>query len=338
MPKPASDSLFVHWYPTGIVTATLTREGNHKVVGQLHSFATIDNRSQPFSVLSELFENRKGYVEAGFSVSHPAFFHLSHEVDNLLKAKAPDYFPNWLKGQMTSKTEDVFYYVLNIKTGGLYDPDNIEDKRFLLSGIATSDLVAIQDQIVENSFYPSKLECASLDNYALLRRLMDDSGSDKPMIYIEMFRDDSLMIILPPEGLPVVRRIHCGELAVCEKIKDELTLKDTSASQKLLHSNTIDLSDIGHKIVSPIYREIAAIIGLFEVETGQSAGHLFFANTAPNQNWMADILAKDLGVEVFRPSKEQVQKVTGLQMSSSIEWNMADTRILSLMAMMSQVS
>jgi hypothetical protein len=338
MPKPAGESLFIHWYPTGIVTATVARTGNQSVVRQLNSYSTIDCRTQPFSVLSSLMEGVKGYVEAHFSVSHPSFFHLPHAVENLLRAKAPDYFPEWLKSQMANRNDDVFYYILNINTGGIYDPENNQDKEFLISGITTADLLAIQEQVVASNLYPLRMECATLGTYALLRRLMDASSSDKPMIYIEMFPHDSLMIILPPQGLPVVRKIQCGELAVCEKIREELSLKDTSASQKLLHSTTIDLSDIGHKIVSPIFREIAAIIGLYEVETGLSAGHLFLANTAPNQSWIAEILAKDLGVDVFRPDREQVLKTTGMQLASTIDWNRADMRVISLFAIMGQVS
>jgi hypothetical protein len=301
---------------------------------ELVAHSTVDWKGNPIGVLGDLREGRRPYADARFSVSHPAFFHFVHEADNLAKAKAAEYFPDVIKTYLSGKSEDVFFHILNFNGGEPYSPENTQDRAFLISGIHSPDLLKIQQTLTEASWYPTYLESSSIATFALLRKLMKAGSLEKPLIYLELFAHESLVAVIPPQGVPVFRKIHTGELDMCEKIRDELGLKDAAASQKLLHSTTIDLSDIGHKIVLAIFPEIFSLVGDFENATGQSPGRLFFGNLPPNLNWIAKILAADLAVEVFDPSAATVMEATGVRFGSQVEWLENDPRLISLLSLM----
>ena len=331
--KPKGEALFLHWHQTGVLLAKGSGFEDPIRINEIISVVTLDHTRNPLTVFGDLRSNQKGYADAYVGICHPAFFHMIHEVEPLVKAKDPEYFPGVVKEFLSNDKENVFYHVLNAGDGKPYSPDNVNEKQFIISGIKTSDLSDFQETIVEQNIYPRRIECTTLSTIGMLKKMAKKEGLETPLILLEIYSNESLLVILPPQGKPVFRQIHSGELAMCEKVRDEFSLKDIASSRKLLHSNTIDLTDIGRMLINPIFKEIAAIIGLFEVETGQSVGKLYVSNQPPNHRWISELMARDLGVDLYDINHRQALQELQLEMNENQRWDESDTRFLSLFSM-----
>jgi hypothetical protein len=64
----------------------------------------------------------------------------------------------------------------------------------------------------------------------------------------------------------------------------------------LLFSNTFDFTGMGANLVKRLLKELQSSIGFFEVQTGQSIGHLHCAVLPPAFGWLSGTLASSLGV------------------------------------------
>ena len=332
--KPKGEALFLNWHQTGVLLAKTEGFESPVKINEIISVVTLDHTRNPLTVFSDLRANQKGYSDAYVGICNPAFVHTLHEVEPLVKAKAPDYFPGIVKEQLAKNSENVFYHVLNAGDGKPYSPDNVNENKFIISGIPANELSEFQQAIVEQNFYPRRIECTTLSTIGLLKKMTQKEGLETPLILLEIYLDESLLVVLPPQGKPLFRRIQSGELAMCERVRDEFSLKDIPSSRKLLHSNTIDLSDIGRMLINPIFKEIAAIIGLFEVETGQSVGKLYVSNQPPNHRWISELMARDLGVDLYDINHREALETLQLQVNENQRWDESDTRFLSLFSMM----
>lgn len=334
MSNNKGDNLFLSWHPTGVLLAKADNSVFPMNISELKVIPTHDVVDRPLSVLGNVQSGKNNYVDAHIGISHPAFFHTLHEVEILAKAKAPDYFPNVVKKILTENNEGVFYHVINSGDGEPYSPDNITEKKLIISGIKTDDLLSLQQAITAQGIYPIRLECSLLATLGLLKKLAQKEKKETPVILLEVYREESILVILSSKGKPSFHKIQSGELAMCEQIRDELSLKDTLSSRKLLYSSTIDLSDIGRQVINPLFKEIAAIIGMYEVETGQSVGRLFVSNIQPNHRWISNFMASDLGMDLYDIDHREILDMLQLQVGENVKWDLSDSRYVSLFSMM----
>ena len=332
--KPKGEALFLNWHQTGVLLAKTEGFEAPVKINEIISVVTLDHTRNPLTVFGDLRPNQKGFSDAYVGICNAAFVHAVHEVEPLVKAKAPDYFQGIVKELFAKENENIFYHVLNVGDGKPYSPENVSENRFFITGIKTNDLTELQRTVIDQNFYPRRIECTTLSTIGLLKKMAQKQGLETPIVLLEMYLKESLLVILPPQGKPLFRVIQSGELGMCERVRDEFSLKDIPSSRKLLHSNTIDLSDIGRMLINPIFKEIAAIIGLFEVETGQSVGKLYISNQPPNHRWISELMARDLGVELYEINHREALEELQVQVVENQRWDENDTRFLSLFAMM----
>ncbi len=95
------------------------------------------------------------------------------------------------------------------------------------------------------------------------------------------------------------RPINFGFNAVLPIIQNELGLKDEDSARDLFFSNTFDFREIGPKLLSKILKELNASTGFYEVQTGQTIPHMYMTSLPENQNWIPDVIAKEMDIKLL---------------------------------------
>jgi len=336
MSKSKGEALYIYQQENGVLLARAAHFNTPVRVTELLSIPTHEIHGNPLVSLSSIENGKKGkgFREAHIVISSDKFRHFFHEPESISKNKSADYIPTVVKEWLGNDKDDYFFQVLTWENGEIVAIEEPTQKLMLISGIKTKKLGELQAEILSSDFYPRKLECSVVLMLGLLRKMIATAKLKAPVIFLEIYEDSGLLAILPADGKPLLRTIDSGEKAMYQQIKNELSLKDTTSAQKLMFSSTIDLSDIGRQVINPIFKEIASIVGLFEVETGQSISQLMVSNLMPNQHWVAELLAKDLGMGLLEFNLKELAQMVDVQFEDGVEWNMRDNRILPLLAAM----
>lgn len=124
---------------------------------------------------------------------------------------------------------------------------------------------------------------------------------------------------------------------MCQAIKEENNLKDEDAARKLLYSETFDLSDMGPTLIRPILRELSSISGYYEVTKGQSIGYLYVPTLPPSQNWIVELLAQSMGVDILRIDPVWAAAECGVTLNPSLRLDNRDARIPAVIALMGRL-
>lgn len=332
MSNSKADALYISWSPSGFVTAEASSFQAPITITEIKNYPVTTAGGDPFVALEHLRQSKKGYRKIALQVSSDEFLFATHEVDSLIKAKEPDYFPNVIKSEFVGIGDDIFYHVINSGDGGPYSPNGVTEKNFILSVVGNAYIESVQQRVTNHGLYPHRLESSTLATLGMLKQLSGEQS--QPCIALEVFEDKSSLLIVPTEGPPVFQFIDTGIAQMCQQVQDALSLKDKASARKLLYSSTIDLSDIGDQVVQPLRKEIAATIGLYEVETGQSITRLFVTNMAAEQSWINQLLAEELGLNLFDIDHVFLMNDLGIQWQQGLEWNRDDPRMIPLFAMM----
>lgn len=334
MSKSKGGGLYTYRQDNGILLARTNQFANPLTVSELISIPTYDLSGNHFAALTPYNAHQKGYCEAHFVASHPDFQHYFHQSEGIPRKNAAEYIPGIVKEWLGVENSDFFFQVLDWETGELVPVENPTQKSMLVSGMNTKKLEKLQSQITEQNFYPKRLENSIVLMLGLIRRLIKESKLQGPVLLLEIYRDSGVLIVIPSEGVPLLRTIDSGESAMYEQIRTELSLKDVSSARKLMHSSTIDLSDIGRQVVNPVFKEIASTVGSFEVETGQSISQMIVPNFLPNQRWIVEVMANDFGMTIPEFDMNEIGGLFGVAFEEDLEWDPRDLRILPLIAAM----
>lgn len=334
MRNSKGDALTIFQQENGFLLARTSHSGAGARVLEFISLPTHEVVGNPFAALSLFRPEKKGYREVNLVVSSPEFRHCIHELEPGGKAKSADYIPGVVKEWVGNSKEDFFFQVLDWASGELVAIESPQAKLMLISGMKTTALAQLQRQILESEFYPRRLECSVVLMLGLMKKMAKAGKVSGPVVLLELFEESGLLFVLPSEGSPLLRVIDSGYASMYAQIKNELSLKDNRSARKLMYSSTIDLSDIGRQVISPVFKEIASIVGLFEVETGQSISQLLVTNGMPSQQWIFQLLAKDLGMNLLRFDLNDLGALVDLQFEEGVNWDMNDNRILPLVAAM----
>lgn len=334
MRNAKGDVLTIFQQENGFLLARMAQGGSSAKVTELLSIPTHEVSGNPFAALSAFRLEKKGYRDVNLVVSNPSFRHCFHELEAGSKAKTADYIPGVVKDWLGNSKEDFFFQVLDWATGELVPVETPQAKLMLIGGMKTVALEQYQRQVLDADFFPRRLESSVILMLGFLKKLLHSGGISGPVVLLELFEESGVLFVLPEGGGPLLREIDSGYASMYEQIRKELSLKDNRSARKLMYSSTIDLSDIGRQVISPVFREIASIVGLFEVETGQSISQLIVTNGMPSQQWVFELLAKDLGMNLLKFDLREMGELLGVQFEDGIDWNMDDNRILPLIASM----
>ena len=248
-------------------------------------------------------------------------FFNRHSADTPIKLKEPGYFEDLIRNQMGVDLTLNNVSVLGATDGLPFDlARNLSAQRELvLAGAPMAQLRAEQDDLLSMGIFPECMELGSLSSAAALMSYMRFAGIKRPVLYLEMGLTGSLIFIVTPERMDLCRSIPHGLESMLPALGAELGVKDEASARKLLFSNTFDFTEMGPALLGKLLREMRASTGFYEVQTGQSIGHVVVNLIPPNLDWIRLCISRSLGLELLKFDFRGWLLANGIHVSDSVD-------------------
>jgi hypothetical protein len=218
------------------------------------------------------------------------------------RTKEPGYFAEVCTQQLRVEADKFTLSVLHSHDGKDYEVGKVTtQKEVVFAGAQNEELLTAQERLLALGLFPNRLELGTL---AMLGGLVDYHAVTQlkaPTLVLEMEAESTQSFIVGAEGLDLSRSIPQGLDAMVPVVQKELNLKDEESAKKLFFSNTFDFTNMGGLLVRKMLKELQALIGFYEVQTGQSIGQVLCTQLPPKLAWLGQTVAKELGVVPFKP-------------------------------------
>jgi hypothetical protein len=235
-----------------------------------------------------------GYAHATCGIYPAKRIVRRHTVD-LKRTKDPTYFTEVYTQQFRIEPDKYTMRVLNPEDGSDYDQTK-NHKEALFCGLPADEVIAFQDKLLSQGVYPEKLELGTLATLGGLISYLQFKQTKTPVLLLEIGEETTHSFILSSEGVDISRPIPNGIAAMIPVVQKELGLKDEESAKKLFYSNTFDFTSMGSVLVKKLLKELQSSIGFYEVQTGQSIGHVFCTQLPASLAWLGTTMANSLGV------------------------------------------
>src|SRR5258708_719963 len=215
---------------------------------------------------------------------------------DLKKLKEPTYFSELLNTQFHIEADKHTLALLNAPDGSDFDLNQSTQKEGLFCGAPTEDLQNAQDKFIQLGIYPRTLELATVATQGALLNYLSYKQIKSAALMLEIESENTHSFILGPGGVDMARPISFGIQAMIPVVQKQLGLKDEESAKKLFYSNAFDFASMGNKLIARLLKELQSSIGFYEVQTGQSIGHVLCTLLPVNLNWLHGTMASLLGV------------------------------------------
>jgi len=237
-----------------------------------------------------------GYAHATCGI-YPAKRLVRRHTLDLKRVKDPAYLTEVYTQQFRIEPDKYTIRMLNPDDGSDYDQEaKTAQKEALFCGLPSEDVIAIQDKLLSQGIYPERLELGTLATLGGIVSYLKFKESKAPVLLLEIGEDTTHSFIIGPEGVDISRPITSGISAMIPVVQKELGLKDEESAKKLFYSNTFDFTSMGSVLVKRLLKELQSSIGFYEVQTGQSIGHVFCTQLPSSLSWLGSTMAGSLGV------------------------------------------
>jgi len=236
-----------------------------------------------------------GYLNACCGV-YPSKRLIRRSALELKRLKEPTYFPELFSSQFRIDPEKFTVHVISATDGTDYDVQKATSKDVLFCGLPSDDIVAAQDQLLAQGFFPDQLELGTVATLGALVDYFSFTKSKTPTLVLEIGTDATHSYIVSASGVEASRPIAQGLDAMVPIVQKELGLKDEESAKKLFYSNTFDFTGMGPLLVKKLLKELQSSIGFYEVQTGQSVGQILCTMLPSKLNWLDAAIASALGV------------------------------------------
>lgn len=254
-----------------------------------------------------------GYLQAVCGV-YPAKRLVRRATLELKRIKDPAYFPEIINQQFRVEAEKYSTVVLNAGDGTDFDPNRPSpQKEVLFGGIAADEVVAVQNELLEQGIYPERLELGSIATLGALTDWLKFADDKTPTLVLEIGADTTHSYIVSSGGVEATRPIPQGYDSMVPVVQKELGLKDEESARKLFFSNTFDFTGMGPALTRRLIKELQSSIGFYEVQTGQSVGLLHCTQLPPKLAWLGGAVGASLGVGPLKldlPAWLESRKIT----------------------------
>lgn len=270
------------------------------VVEHLGECATSDDNALR-DLLGQLQPKKapSGFVNASCGV-YPARRVVRRATLEPKKLKEPGYLAEVLSTQMRVEPDKYTVHVLNAPDGTDFDPARQAQKEVLFCGVATEDVGATQQWLLERGIYPERIELGSVAMLGALVDYLAFTKSKVPTLMLEIGSEATHSFIVSASGVEASRPIAHGLNSMLPVVQKELGLKDEESAKKLFFSNTFDFTGMGPLLVKKLLKELQSSIGFYEVQTGQSVGQVLCTSLPPKLDWLQTAIANALGISAMQ--------------------------------------
>jgi hypothetical protein len=287
--------------------------------------------------LSGYFKSAQGKGPTGYAHTccgiYPPKRYVRRQTLDPKRVKEPAYFNEILSQQLRIEPDKNRTVVLNAQDGTEYDNTKSNLKEVIFCGAPADDLTSTQDKLLEDGIYPERLELGTVATVGALVNYLKFKQSKAPLLLLEMGDETTQSFILTSEGVDISRPISSGISGMIPVVQKELGLKDEESAKKLFYSNTFDFTSMGGTLIKKLLKELQSSIGFYEVQTGQSIGHVLCTHLPPNLGWLASTMAGSLGVSPLKIDLLPWLESLGVTFAEGVNLSPPDERWLGLFAL-----
>lgn len=269
------------------------------VVEELKEFPASDPESMRQWFRAADGKGPMGHAHTYCSI-YPAKRIVRRQSLDLKRLKDPAYFNELYTQQFRIEPDKYTMMVLNSTDGSEHDSSKGSQKEVLFCGLPSDEIIATQDRLLEQGIYPERLELGTVALLGGLVNYLKFTQSRTPLLVLEMGDESTQSFILSAEGVDISRPIASGTASMIPIVQKELGLKDEESARKLFYSNTFDFTSMGGTLIKKLLKELQSSIGFYEVQTGQSIGHVLCTQLPPTLSWISTTIASSLGVSIFK--------------------------------------
>lgn len=190
--------------------------------------------------------------------------------------------------------------IMNAADGSDFDGARTQAKDVVFCGLPTEDLEQIQSSLLSSGIYPESIEIGSVATLGAMVNYLAHTKSRTSVQILEIGSETTHSFIVTANGVEASRPVSQGLDAMVPIVQRELGLKDEESARKLFFSNTFDFTGMGPLLTRKLLKELQSSIGFYEVQTGQSVGHVLTTQLAPKLQWLDGAISTALGIPSLR--------------------------------------
>ncbi|MDP2138758.1 MAG: hypothetical protein Q8J74_12990 [Candidatus Didemnitutus sp.] len=316
-----------------VLLARLSESQVPMVVEELKEFSISDSDGLANYLATCEGKGPTGFAHAKCSVLPARRLIRRHTLD-LKRLKEPTYLNEVIAQQFRVEAEKFTTLMLNPADGTEFDATKSSQKEALFCGMPTEEIGMWQEKFLEFSIYPERLELSTVATLGALVSYQKFKQSKTPLLLLEIGEDTTQSFIVSSEGVEISRPIPNGIAAMIPVVQRELGLKDEESAKKLFHSNSFDFTSMGATLVKKLLKELQSSIGFYEVQTGQSIGHVLSTQLPPSLAWLSGTIGAGLGVTPLKVEIVPWTQSLGITLAPSVQPAVPDERWLGLFGLM----
>jgi len=216
------------------------------------------------------------------------------------RIREPGYLAEICSQQFRIEQDKYAIAILNASDGTDFDAGKVTQKEVLFCGLPSEDALSMQATLLESGIYPEAIELGSVATLGGVIDFLAQSKSKSPVLVLEIGADTTQSFIVTSNGVEASRPVAQGFDAMVPLVQKELGLKDEESARKLFYSNTFDFTGMGPLLTKKLMKELQSSIGFYEVQTGQSVGHVLTTQLSPKLQWLDATIANALGISSLR--------------------------------------
>jgi len=209
-------------------------------------------------------------------------------------------------------------------------------KEILMCGAPSTELVALQNRLLEYGLFPERLEIGTIATIGGLMGQLRMAEGKAPLLLLEIGVESTSVLVLTRDGVDITRSVAFGINSMIPLVQKELALKDEESARKLFFSNSFDFTGMGPQLTKRLLRELQASIGFYEVQTGQSINQLCCTLLPSKVGWLQRTLADVLGMKVHAVDTAAWLASMGITTAAGVQLNDLPPVWTSLMCLMGE--
>jgi hypothetical protein len=321
-----SDTMTLIARTSGTLGALVVEEVREGAAGDDAAFAELVHALMPR-------KSPGGYLHANCGV-YPSRRVVRRATVEPKRIKEPGYLADFTAAQFRIESDQYALALLNAGDGQEYDMGRAAVKDVLFAGMPNDDVLAVQEKLLTQKIYPERLELGSVATLGGLTDYLRSNSVKSPLLVLELGLETTHSFIVSADGVEASRPITQGLAAMVPVVQKELGLKDEESARKLFFSNTFDFTGLGPLLIKRLLKELQSSIGFYEVQTGQSIGHLLCVQLPPKLDWLETVIATQLGVGTLRLDLPPWLRTRGITLADTIAAGAIPNRWFGLFSLM----
>lgn len=255
------------------------------------------------------------YISAHCGVLPESRFIRLHALESMAKAKEAGYFDNVMEQQYKINGKSTRAALLSAETGEAFSaskPIQVQ-KQVLICGADNAELDRLQEQLVDCGIYPESMQLSTLSCLAGMKHYLQYKEIKDPVLCLDVTLRSANLFVLNRERVEMARNTTFGFNSVFPVLMEQLGLKNEQSASDLFFSNTFDFREMGSELFKRLLKEINASTGYYEVQTGQTIGHLLVAMLPPNLSWIGDVIAQEMDIPTLEVDYSGWAESMGIQ-------------------------